>query len=111
MKGIKICSECANYSMKRHCCILGAIKETNPRDPFYDDCPLPDVTAVKCGTWIPIPESEYTGWNPEFAGHDPIGGYQCSVCNHEAVYDCNDEFVLSSYCPNCGAKMAEVSNE
>ena len=23
----------------------------------------------------------------------------------ESIYDCNDEFVLSKYCPNCGAIM------
>lgn len=40
-----------------------------------------------------------TGWDPAVAGRDPIGGYICSACKEEAVYDCNDEFVLSKYCP------------
>lgn len=67
--------------------------------------PAADVAPVVYGLWMPIRESEMTGWNPAVAGRDPIGGYICSVCKEEAVYDCNDEFVLSNYCPNCGAKM------
>lgn len=67
--------------------------------------PAANVVPVVYGLWMPIRESEMTGWNPAVAGRDPIGGYICSVCKEEAVYDCNDEFVLSNYCPNCGAKM------
>lgn len=67
--------------------------------------PAADVAPVVHGLWIPIRESEMTGWDPAVAGRDPIGGYICSACKEEAIYDCNDEFVLSKYCPNCGAKM------
>ena len=67
--------------------------------------PTADVAPVRHGYWILLRESEITGFNPEFAGRDPIGGYQCSNCKKEAIFDCNDEFVLSSYCPNCGARM------
>lgn len=67
--------------------------------------PAAGVAPVVYGLWMPIRESEMTRWNPAVAGRDPIGGYICSVCKEEAVYDCNDEFVLSNYCPNCGAKM------
>lgn len=70
-----------------------------------EDAPAADVAPVVHGLWMPIRESEMTGWDPAVAGRDPIGGYICSVCKEEAVYDCNDEFVLSKYCPNCGAKM------
>lgn len=70
-----------------------------------DAQPAADVALVVHGLWMPIRESEMTGWDPAVAGRDPIGGYICSVCKEEAVYDCNDEFVLSKYCPNCGAKM------
>ena len=70
-----------------------------------EDAPAADVAPVVHGLWMPIRESEMTGWDPAVAGRDPIGGYICSVCKEEAVYDCNDEFVLSNYCPNCGAKM------
>lgn len=67
--------------------------------------PAADVAPVRRGHWIPIYASELTGWNPEFAGCDPIAGYKCSRCGNEAIFNCNDVFVLSNYCPNCGAKM------
>ena len=57
------------------------------------------------GMWMPFYESEITGFNPEFAGCDPITGYKCSKCGAEAIFDCNDQFVLSNYCHNCGASM------
>ncbi len=59
--------------------------------------PAANVVPVVYGLWMPIRESEMTGWNPAVAGRDPIGGYIRSVCKEEAVYDCNDEFVLSNY--------------
>lgn len=64
-----------------------------------------DVQEVRHAYWEARLESEITGWNPEFAGRDPIGGYYCSNCHYEAIYSCNDEYVLSAYCPNCGARM------
>lgn len=67
--------------------------------------PSADVKPVTYGCWVPVNESEITGRNPEFAGRDPIGGFECSHCGEEAILNCNDEFVLSDYCPNCGAKM------
>lgn len=70
-----------------------------------EDFPAADITPVKSGFWEPISESEMTGFNPEFAGCDPIAGYKCSNCGNEAIFSCNDEFVLSDYCPDCGAKM------
>ncbi len=72
---------------------------------FVEKMPAADVAPVAHGIWIPVYESEISGWNPAVAGLDPIGGYICSACKNEAVYDCNDKFVLSDYCPNCGAKM------
>ena len=63
------------------------------------------------GGWIAVRESEITGFNPEFAGHDPIGGYKCSRCKEEAVLDCNDEFVLDNFCPRCGAAMTDEAVE
>lgn len=69
------------------------------------DAPAADVAPVVHGVWIPVHESEISGWNPEVAGIDPIDGYICSACKNEAIYDCNDKFVLSDYCPNCGARM------
>lgn len=71
---------------------------------------LSESEPIRHGHWILLRESEITGFNPEFAGRDPIGGYQCSNCKKEAIFDCNDEFVLSSYCPECGAKMDGENN-
>ncbi len=67
--------------------------------------PAADVAPVKRGFWKPISESEMTGFNPEFAGRDPIAGYKCSNCGNEAILSCNDDFVLADNCPNCGAEM------
>lgn len=72
--------------------------------------PTEDLAPVKRGFWKPISESEMTGFNPKFAGRDPIAGYKCSNCGNEAIFSCNDEFVLSDYCPNCGAKMDRGDN-
>ena len=77
---------------------------------YVADLPAADVAPMRIGFWIPIPESEITGWNPEFAGCDPITAYKCSRCGNEAIFNCNDVFVLSDYCPNCGAKM-EVEHD
>ena len=73
--------------------------------------PAADVEPVRHGRWKPLFESEITGWNPAFAGCDPIGAYVCSCCNSEATYTCDDEFDLSNYCPNCGAKMCLEDEE
>lgn len=64
-----------------------------------------DMVTIKCGYWRHLTESEITGWNPNLAGYDPVGGYVCSNCGKEAVLDCNDIYDLSAYCPNCGADM------
>ena len=59
------------------------------------------------GVWIPVRESEITGWDPALAGYDPIGGYVCSQCKTGATLDCNDEFALDNFCPACGAPMTD----
>lgn len=67
--------------------------------------PAADVVPVRYGCWRPVHASEATGWDPKIAGSDPIWGYMCTNCRNEAIFDCNDEHVLSDYCPNCGAHM------
>lgn len=71
----------------------------------------PDGEGTPQAGWLPVFESEITGWDPALAGRDPIGGYVCSKCGYEAVYDCNDKYVLSDYCPVCGAKMDGGDND
>lgn len=103
-KEIKSCSDCIHYDACYKIEHYGQSPETTALlCELYID--KNDVAPVKHGHWILLRESEITGFNPEFAGRDPIGGYQCSNCKEEAIFDCNDEFVLSSYCPNCGTKM------
>ena len=92
MKGIRICAECANYSTKKHRCTLGASKEDDPRNPFYDDCPLPEVAPVKPGRWEPVGKLSI-GLLTE-----PMQFYKCSACG-------SGEFSQTNFCPNCGAKM------
>lgn len=67
--------------------------------------PAADVVPVRYGCWRPVHASEATGWDPKLAGSDPIWGYVCTNCRNEAIFDCNDEYILSDYCPNCGANM------
>lgn len=43
MKGITYCGACADYDIKKHRCKRGAQLESNPKDKFFDDCPLPDA--------------------------------------------------------------------
>lgn len=72
---------------------------------FVEGIPAADVAPVRYGWWRPVHESEATGWDPKLAGSDPIWGYVCTNCRNEAIFDCNDEYILSDYCPNCGAHM------
>lgn len=69
------------------------------------EAPAADVAPVRRGRWVPVYESEISGWKPEYAGYDPVGDYRCSVCGKDAILDCNDEFLLSPFCPNCGCEM------
>lgn len=96
MKGIKLCAECADYDKKKHRCLRGANIETNAVDPFYDDCPLPDVAPVVHGRWEENEDEYYS-----------LHIVKCSVCREEWCFEVEDDiFDLNyRYCPNCGAKM------
>lgn len=63
MKGITYCGECSDYSYEKHCCKRGAKLEINPKNKFYDDCPLPDVTVSEThwvdGSIMPTESGEY----------------------------------------------------
>lgn len=45
MKGFTCCGDCIYYNRKKHKCNLGASVETDARNPFYDDCPIPDIPS------------------------------------------------------------------
>mgnify|MGYP003262119331 CR=1 FL=1 len=51
MKVLKLCGDCAYYDEKGHKCYICESIETNPKSPFFDDCPLDDVKETG---WIPI---------------------------------------------------------
>lgn len=70
-----------------------------------EETPTVDTEFVSKACWVAVNESEITGFNPEFAGCDPIGGYECSHCGSEPFVDWKGSYVFSKYCPNCGAKM------
>ena len=46
IKGITCCGDCVYYNFKKHKCTRGASVETNAKDHFYDDCPIPDVEQL-----------------------------------------------------------------
>lgn len=60
----------------------------------------PTVYAVRHGHWI-------------WMGEQGDSRYMCSVCKckEENVPTCNGEPTIWEYCPNCGAKMDEVTDE
>lgn len=47
MKGFTCCGDCIHYNYNKHKCNLGASIETDARNPFYDDCPIPDIPSDK----------------------------------------------------------------
>lgn len=52
---------------------------------FFLNAPTVDAEPVRHGKWTIYKE--------------------CSECCELALYNANEEFVLSKYCPHCGAKM------
>ena len=53
-----------------------------------------DAVPVEHGHWV---------WK-----NSNMGCYKvthCSICDHLALFNCNESYEESSYCPNCGAKM------
>lgn len=91
LKGIKLCAECAFYSMKKHKCMNGATDEGKATDKFYADCPLWDVVPVNKGEWVAkLYEASQDG--------DPYDYvlYHCSECGVPSSLPRN-------FCHNCGA--------
>ena len=60
--------------------------------------PAADVMPVRHGRWI-VNKEDVEGGNYLFR-------YRCSECKEQPHFDKDKyKFILSSYCPNCGAKM------
>lgn len=91
MKGIKNCGECVNYDWRRHKCRI-CKDEGTAQDPFYADCPLPDVKEVKHGEWIYQISDLFPADSTK----------ECNQCHARQNLFCDDE-----YCLHCGAKMDE----
>ena len=92
----------------------GGLTEIAPNDAagiakYFSDqikaIPAEDVEPVRYGLWAPVYESEISGYDPALGGRDPVGAYVCTNCGAEAIFDCNDQFVLSERCHKCGAYM------
>ena len=75
-----------------------------------DQMPKADVQSVKQGYWKDIMMSEATGWDLSLTGgRDEVLETVCSVCGDCCAFDGDGEPYLSSYCPNCGAYMGELT--
>ena len=98
MKGIRLCAECANYSMKKHRCIIGCNKEENAQDKFYDDCPLPDVEPVRTAYWVVVQTT-----NPTVSTVHRCSNPECRLTTYARR--------LPPYCQECGSKMLGEARE
>lgn len=96
MKGIRLCFECADYDKKKHRCLRGAKTEDNPQDPFYDDCPLPDVAPVVHAYWDDSGRYRFE--------RDGSLAIPCSNCGCALKEDEYKKYIWN-YCPSCGARM------
>ena len=111
MKGISLCADCASYDLKKHKCNRGATVDpdiSKGQDVrFYVDCPLDDVEPVRHGRWLAVSSYEaYGGDYITWCSHgNPVAYWYCSECEEEAYVSADDEFILSDFCPHCGADM------
>lgn len=62
--------------------------------------PAADVALVRHGHWVP--DKEDIEWG------NSLIHYRCSECKERPHFDKDKyKFILSSYCPNCGADMRD----
>jgi hypothetical protein len=72
------------------------------------DTPIADVAKVKHGVWLTQEyqdgkDDEGDEWVEKTAEQ---GDYAyCSLCLNDALLNGGEAYVLSDYCPHCGAKM------
>jgi hypothetical protein len=68
-----------------------------PRDIFARLVALDrSIEDKPCGRWEPFK-------------NDQVVGARCSHCKAEAKVDKEDKYILSSFCPECGADLREVN--
>lgn len=69
---ISVCGECSNYDWKKHKCMVCSCEESDPRSPFYDDCPLPKgIEVVRCKDCKHYhPEEGWCDEHSHFLKHD-----------------------------------------
>ncbi len=75
--------------------------------------PTADVAAVKHGEWLTKEyqygkDNEGDEWVEKTAEQGDCA--YCSLCLKDALLNGGEEYVLSNYCPNCGAKMDGKEN-
>lgn len=63
--------------------------------------PAADVAPVRHGKWTPVKYNAHCSCGKSYGTYH----FLCSACNHIAY---SQPYGLN-YCPNCGAKMDEVS--
>jgi hypothetical protein len=99
------CAECMDYceefdGIRPDCnqCLLDGVKLK------LRDLPAADVRPVMRGKWVA--EKEDVEWG-SYVVH-----YRCSNCGRLPHFDKESfKFLLSDFCPKCGADMREANNE
>lgn len=62
------------------------------------ELPAVDAVPVVHARWKPLQEDVYWG--------NSLKRMYCDVCNNQAIFDSQRrKFILTCFCPNCGAKM------
>lgn len=75
------------------------VRETNP-----------NVIVIPCDAEVVSADAVQGEW--EFVDNEIFAGeYFCSVCGKRAEVDLYGEWILSNYCPSCGARMLREDGE
>lgn len=94
------CEDCPVYDKEKHNCprFCRVIPET-----------IKELKQQKIGKWIAVDSfTAFGGDEATWEAHgNPVAYYYCSVCKEQCHVDEFGEFILSNYCPDCGAKMEE----
>lgn len=66
-----------------------------------------EAEPVKHGRWLAVSSYEAFGGDyVQWCVHgNPVAYWYCSECKEEAYVSADDEFILSDFCPYCGADM------